>query len=122
MANHAFRTVVAKHAQQAWKWVDFLASPACQDIVATKGIVFPAITAASSRAQTARIAEGQAVTPFVTEAQTPGDTFIYPISQHEDQISTEVQSQLDAVWLGRSSAASALSAAQSTVSGYMAQP
>ena len=49
-------------------------------------------------------------------------TFIYPISQHESQISTEVQSQLDAVWLGQSSASAALSTAQSAVSGYMSQP
>jgi multiple sugar transport system substrate-binding protein len=111
-----------KYPAQAWKWVEYLASPACQNIVATKGVVFPAITEASTKAETARIAEGQAITPFVQEAEAPGDTFIYPISQGEDQISTELQAQLDAVWLGQSSAASALSTAQSAVSGYVSQP
>jgi multiple sugar transport system substrate-binding protein len=111
-----------KYPQQAWKWVDFLASPACQDIVATKGVVFPAITEASKKAETARIAEGQDITPFVQEAQASGGTLIYPISQHEDQINTEVQSQLDAVWLGQSGAAAALTTAQDAVSGYMSQP
>ena len=110
------------HPQQAWKWVEFLASPSCQDLVATKGVVFPAITEASKKAETARIAEGQDITPFVQEAQATGGTLIYPISQHEDQINTEVQSQLDAVWLGQSSAAAALATAQNAVSGYMSQP
>jgi multiple sugar transport system substrate-binding protein len=111
-----------KNPQQAWKWVEFLASPACQDIVAAKGVIFPAITEATKKAETARIAEGQNITPFVNEAQDADGTLVYPISQHEDQISTEVQSQLDAVWLGQSSAASALATAQSAVSGYMQQP
>ncbi|MBR7827890.1 sugar ABC transporter substrate-binding protein [Actinospica sp. MGRD01-02] len=111
-----------KYPTQAWKWISFLASPACQDIVATKGVIFPAITEATKKAETARIAAGQNITPFVQEAQAPGGTFIYPISQHESQISTEVQSQLDAVWLGQASAASALETAQSAVSGYMSQP
>jgi multiple sugar transport system substrate-binding protein len=111
-----------KYPQQAWKWVEFLASPACQNIVATKGVIFPAITEATRTAEAARNAAGQDITPFVQEAEAAGDTFIYPISLHEDQISTEVQSQLDAVWLGQSSAASALATAQTAVSGYMTQP
>jgi multiple sugar transport system substrate-binding protein len=111
-----------RYPQQAWKWVEFLASPACQNIVATKGVIFPAITEATKTAETARNAAGQGISAFVQEAEAPGDTFIYPISLHEDQISTEVQSQLDAVWLGQSSAASALASAQTAVSGYMSQP
>jgi multiple sugar transport system substrate-binding protein len=111
-----------KHPQQAWKWVEFLASPACQDIVATKGVIFPAISGATKKAETTRIAEGQDITPFVQEAQAPGGTFTYPISQHEDQITTEVQSQLDAVWLGQSTASAALATAQTAVNGYMSQP
>ena len=111
-----------KYPQQAWKWVEFLASPSCQDIVATKGVIFPAISEATKKAETARLAEGQDITPFVDEAEGSNETFIYPISQHEDQITTEVQSQLDSVWLGQSSAQSALGTAQTAVSGYMAQP
>ena len=111
-----------KHPQQAWQWVSYLASPACQDVVASQGVVFPAITEASAKAEKARIAEGQDITPFVQEAEASGGTLTYPISQHEDEINTEVQSQLDSVWLGQSSAASALSTAQNAVSGYMSQP
>jgi multiple sugar transport system substrate-binding protein len=111
-----------KHPDQAWKWVEYLASPACQDIVAAKGVIFPAITEASRKAETARLAKGEDITPFVQEAQAAGGTFVYPISQHEDQINTEVQSQLDAVWLGQSNATAALATAQSAVSGYMSQP
>ena len=111
-----------KNPQQAWQWVQYLASPACQDVVASKGVIFPAITEASAKAEQARIAEGQDITPFVQEAQAAGGTLTYPISQHEDEINTEVQSQLDSVWLGQSSAASALSTAQTAVNGYMSQP
>jgi multiple sugar transport system substrate-binding protein len=111
-----------RYPAQAWKWVEFLASPACQNIVATKGVIFPAITEATKTAETVRNADGQDITPFVQEADTPGDTFIYPISLHEDQIGTEVQSQLDAVWLGQTTVTAALAAAQNAVSGYMSQP
>lgn len=110
------------HPQQAWKWVQFLASSSCQDLVAAKGVIFPALTEATKKAEAARTAEGQNIAPFVQEAQAAGGTVTYPISSHESEISTEVQSQLDAVWLGQSSAASALATAQTAVSGYMSQP
>lgn len=111
-----------RHPQQAWAWVQFLASSACQDLVAAKGVIFPALTEATQKAESARMAEGQNIEPFVKEALAAGGTVTYPISSHESQINTEVQSQLDAVWLGQSSATSALSTAQTAVSGYMSQP
>jgi multiple sugar transport system substrate-binding protein len=111
-----------KHPDQAWQWVKFLASPACQDIIAAKGVVFPAIKTDSQKALATHQAAGQDVKVFVDEATAPGGTFTYPITDHADQITQEVQTDLEGVWLGQSSASSALGKAQKAVDGYFAQP
>ncbi|MCO5972885.1 ABC transporter substrate-binding protein [Actinoallomurus soli] len=111
-----------KHPDQAWQWVKFLASTSCQDIVASKGVVFPAIKTSSQKALATHQAAGRNVKVFVDEATTPGETFSYPITDHADQITQEVQTDLEGVWLGKSTAADALAKAQKAVDGFMSQP
>jgi multiple sugar transport system substrate-binding protein len=110
-----------KHMQQAWQWVQFLASPACQDIVARQGIIFPAIQGASADSVQVRTAKGQDVAPFVQEANVPAGTFFYPITYDGSQIQTTVQSGLDQVWTGKASASAALASIESQVTNDMAQ-
>ena len=111
-----------KHPDQAWQWVKFLGSSSCQDIIASKGVVFPAIKADSQNALATHQSAGQDVKVFVDEATAPGGTFTYPITDHADQITQEVQTDLESVWLGQSSASSALGKAQKAVDGFFAQP
>ena len=111
-----------KHPDQAWQWVKFLGSTSCQDIIASKGVVFPAIKTDSDKALATHQAAGQDVKVFVDEASAPDGTFTYPISDHADQITQEVQTDLESVWLGKSTAAAALGKAQTAVDGYFAQP
>jgi multiple sugar transport system substrate-binding protein len=111
-----------KHPDQAWQWVKFLGSSSCQDIIAGKGVVFPAVKSDSDKALATHQAAGQDVKVFVQEATAPGGTFTYPITDHSDQISEEVQTDLESVWLGQSGAAAALGKAQKAVDGYFAQP
>jgi multiple sugar transport system substrate-binding protein len=42
----------SKHQEEAWRWVKFLASPEAQKIVASYGIVFPAVPEATEIAKT----------------------------------------------------------------------
>ena len=111
-----------KHPDQAWQWVKFLGSTSCQDIIASKGVVFPAIKADSDKALATHTAAGQDVKVFVDAATAPGGTFTYPITDHSDQITDEVQTDLESVWLGQSDAATALGKAQKAVDGFFAQP
>ena len=50
-----------KHKDEAWKWVKFLASADCQNIVGGNGVVFPAIKSASDKALAAHKAKGRDV-------------------------------------------------------------
>lgn len=111
-----------KHPDQAWQWVKFLGSTGCQDIIAAKGVVFPAIKTDSSKALATHQAAGQDVKVFVDEATAPGGTFTYPITDHADQVTQEVQTDLERVWLGQSDGADALAKAQKAVDGYFSQP
>jgi multiple sugar transport system substrate-binding protein len=38
------------HPDEAWRWVEYLATPDCQDVVAEQARVFPAITTSSDKA------------------------------------------------------------------------
>ncbi|MFJ2158096.1 ABC transporter substrate-binding protein [Streptomyces sp. NPDC087856] len=111
-----------QHPDQAWQWVKYLASPACQDVVAGKKVVFPAIKSSSEKALAAQTAAGHDVKAFSQEATEPGDTVLAPITDHGDQVTQEVQSALESVWLGQDDAASALTKAQKQVDSIMAQP
>ena len=48
------------------KWVEFPGSAACQDIVAAKAVVFPAIPASTDKADAAFKAKGVDMTPSPT--------------------------------------------------------
>ncbi|GAA1036040.1 sugar ABC transporter substrate-binding protein [Virgisporangium ochraceum] len=104
-----------KHKEEAWQWVKYLASSECQDIVADKAVVFPAIRSSSDRALAAFGAKGQDVTVFVDQAKAQGGTFLLPITENSARVAEVVQGALDAVWLGQKDAAGALGAANTEV-------
>jgi multiple sugar transport system substrate-binding protein len=104
-----------KHKEEAWQWVKYLASTDCQDIVAEKAVVFPAIRSSSDKALAAFSAKGQDVTVFVEQAKAQGGTFLLPITENSARVAEVVQGALDAVWLGQKDAAGALGAANTEV-------
>ncbi|MDF2707133.1 MAG: extracellular solute-binding protein [Nonomuraea muscovyensis] len=103
------------HPEAAWKWVKFLGSPACQDIVARNAVVFPAVASSSERSLEAYRAKGWDVRVFVEEAEAADGTFLLPVSDHGDEINQIVSSALEEVWLGRKDAQTALTAANQQV-------
>lgn len=104
----------SKHKDEAWKWVSYLASPACQDTVAKTGVVFPALKEATEKAVAARTAEGLNASIFQDELKTQGGTFSIPISYHGTEISQIVQDAIQSIALG-GNAQSALAQANSKV-------
>lgn len=42
--------VGTKHPQESWRWVKYLGSAKCQDVIAEQGTVFPAITTSTDKA------------------------------------------------------------------------
>jgi multiple sugar transport system substrate-binding protein len=104
-----------KHKEQAWQWVKFLGSSACQDLVAKNAVVFPAIKEATDKSLAAHQDKGQDVHVFTDEAKAPGGTFFLPITDHGNEISQTVQDAIQSIILGQTDAATGLKKANDTV-------
>ncbi|WP_026245509.1 MULTISPECIES: sugar ABC transporter substrate-binding protein [unclassified Streptomyces] len=100
-----------KHQEQAWKWVKFLASPDCQNRVAQRGVVFPALKSATAKALAAHKAKGDDVHVFTDAANDKDVTFQLPVTEHGTEISTLVQDAIQSVVLGQAKPGPALKGA-----------
>jgi multiple sugar transport system substrate-binding protein len=96
-----------KHPDEAWEWVKFLASPACQDIVGGYAVVFPAIQSGVDKAVEAHKKKGVDVTAFTTEALDPEGTFLFPVADHASEISTIMKQTEEKIYLGETTDAAA---------------
>jgi multiple sugar transport system substrate-binding protein len=85
-----------KHKDAAWKWVKFLASPSCENIVGSKGVVFPAIPESTDLAVKTFQAKGVDVSAF-TDRVKNGETYLFPITQHAPDIAAIMGPAIDAV-------------------------
>lgn len=94
-----------KNPAAATKWVEYLGSPACQDVVASKAVVFPAISEAADKAAAAFKAKGIDVTPF-TQQVKDGTTFLFPITENASKVDGIMKPAMDAVFSGQSPASS----------------
>jgi multiple sugar transport system substrate-binding protein len=92
--------VGSKNKPAAAKWVEFLGSADCQDIVGEKGVVFPAVKTSTDKAEAAFKAKGIDVTPFLVQVKE-GTTFLFPITDHASQITGIMQPAMDAVYTGK---------------------
>jgi multiple sugar transport system substrate-binding protein len=104
-----------KHKTEAWKWVKFLGSSDCQDLVGGNAVVFPAIKSATDKAVAAHKAKGHDVQPFIDEAQAAGGTFFLPVTDHGNEVSQIVQDAIQSSVLGQSDSATALKKANEQV-------
>lgn len=99
----------------AWEWVKYAASPACEEIVGSYAVVFPAVPSATEIAVQARAEEGVDVTAFTDLIETPGQTFLFPVTDNAAQIADIMTSAMESVFLGQQDAATALPAANEKV-------
>ena len=103
----------SKNKPAAVKWVEYLGSAACQDVIGKSGVVFPAIPSGTTAAQAAFKAKGIDVTPFLTQV-TDKTTFLFPITDNASQVTAIMQPAVDAVFTGKAKADS-LTAASAQV-------
>lgn len=90
----------SKNQAAAAKWVEYLGSAACQDVVGAKGVVFPAIPSAVDKAKAAFASKGIDVTPFTQQVENK-TTFLYPITDNAAKINTIMNPAVDAVFEGK---------------------
>ncbi|WP_107426904.1 ABC transporter substrate-binding protein [Streptomyces sp. CB02460] len=103
------------HKEEAWKWVKFLASPACQNLVAKRAVVFPALKSATDKALAAHKAQGNDVHVFTEAVADRSTTFQLPVTEHGTEIGPIVQDAIQSVILGRAQPQSALKSANDKV-------
>ena len=104
-----------KHKDQAWQWIKYLGSAACQDVIGNEGIVFPAIQSGYEASVKTRAALGLDAAVFTSYLSDPKATFLIPISDHGGEISQTIQDAIQSVGLGQSDATTALKAANEKV-------
>ncbi len=89
----------------AAKWVEFLGSPDCQNIVGEAGAVFPAIPSGTDKAEAAFKAKGVDVTSFLVHVDEK-TTFLFPITDFASQIDGIMAPAMDSVATGKVDASS----------------
>jgi len=106
-------SAATKHPQEAWQWVKYLGSAACQDVIAGQAVVFPAIPEATAKAVKAMNAKGIDVSAFYTHIQNK-TTFLFPIANKKTQINTIISPVMDGIMSGTKDV-SALAAANAQI-------
>ncbi len=96
--------VGSKNKAAAVKWVEFLGSSACQDLVGKSGVVFPAIPSGTDAASAAFAAKGIDVASSFLVHVTDGTTFLFPITDHASQVTNLMTPAVDAVFTGKARA------------------
>ena len=97
--------VGSKNKPAAAKWVEFLGSADCQDIVGDAAIVFPAIPSATDKAIAAWKSKGIDVTPFTDQVKNK-TTFLFPITDHASEITNIMTPAMDNVLSGKADVSS----------------
>jgi multiple sugar transport system substrate-binding protein len=107
--------VGSKHQEEAWAWVKYLASDACEMVVGQSGVVFPAIPDAAAASQKTRTDKGIDVSAFIDQANEKGGTFLFPITDFGGEIATIMSEAMDKINLGQDTAENVLPAANDEV-------
>ncbi|MFC9350242.1 ABC transporter substrate-binding protein [Arthrobacter sp. NPDC057013] len=98
-----------KKKDAAIKWVEYLGSAACQDVVASKAVVFPAIKTSSDKAAAAFKAKGVDVSAFTQHVKNK-TTFMLPITDNAAKIAGILKPAMDGVVAGKTPASTLTSA------------
>lgn len=102
-----------KNPDAAWKWVSYLASTACQDVIAQSAVVFPAIKTSTAKAETAFADKGWDVSGFTVQVEDK-TTALLPIADHWSEINDTMTAAVESFLKGTGDAAS-LAKANDTV-------
>ena len=104
-----------EHPDEAWQLVKYLASADCANVVGDFGVVFPAQPEAVEKALAAFEGKGLDVAAFTEQALEPDGTFLFPVTDNAAEITEIMNEVMDSIFLGQSTAADALPAANDAV-------
>lgn len=99
-----------QHPDEAWKWVRYLGSAACQDVVGQSAVVFPALPSGTDAAIAKLKADGIDPNAF-TEIAKAETTFGYPLTTSGSEIIAILTKAVEQVLLNQGDAATDLKAA-----------
>ena len=85
----------SQHKAEAAKWVEFVGSTACQNLVAAKAVVFPSIPAEAAKVLAVDKAKGIDVSAFTNELNNASDLVSWPITDQGTQINTLATTAID---------------------------
>ena len=85
-----------KNPAASIKWVEYLASTACQDVVASKAVVFPALTAPPTRPPKPSRPRASTSPPSPTHVKDK-TTFLFPITDNAAKVDGIMKPAMDAV-------------------------
>lgn len=89
-----------KHADAAFQWVKYLGSSDCQDVVASKAVVFPAIKTATAKAVEQFKAKGWDVSGFTVQVDDK-TTKLLPIADHWSDVQSIMTAALQSYLSGK---------------------
>lgn len=92
-------TTASQHQDEAFQWVQYMASPECQNVIGGGAVVFPAIPEATAVAEEAHASNGVDVEAFTVHVND-GTTFLFPISIEGSEVQNQVGTALDAFMRG----------------------
>jgi multiple sugar transport system substrate-binding protein len=101
--------VGSKVKEEAWKWVKYLGSADCQSVVASYGVVFPAIKGMAEAAIETQKKKGVDSSAFLTMAKSK--TFLAPIADSGSEVTEVIGNAIESVLIGKADAAGALKTA-----------
>lgn len=96
----------SKHKEEAWQWVKYLGSADCQEVVASYGVVFPAVKGMAAKAVGVQKKKGVDSSAFLTMAQS--QVFLMPIGDSGSEISEVLNGAMESILMGKQTAAVAL--------------
>jgi len=105
--------VGSKNKEQAWKWVKYLGSTDCQSVVASQGVVFPAIKGLPEKAIEVQKGKGVNSNAFLDMAKS--QTFLAPISDNGSQINELMVSAMQTIMMSKADAAPTLKDANAKI-------
>lgn len=94
----------SKHQEAAYQWIKYTGSTACQDVVAGKAVVFPAIKSSTDKAIAQFKAKGWDISGFTTQV-SDGTTKLLPIADHWSDIQAQIQPLVQGYLQGKASQA-----------------
>lgn len=92
-------TKYAANPENAAKWVAYLSSDKCQDVIGESGVVFPARASGTEKSVAKRKAAGLDVTSF-TQHVEDGTTHLLPVTQNAADVAALTGPAFEGVYIG----------------------